>query len=482
MEPDRRIGAARLASLVAGFDRDPSWAGLAAALRELIGDGRLGLDLRLPSERELSAAVGLSRTTVTKAYETLRESGYARSRTGAGTWTAIPGGSRQVHDHLLLPGPEGDVDIDLTIAAASAPPGLVRAYEAAVADLPSHLAGSGYSPQGIGSLRELIAQRYTDRGLPTTADEVMITAGGLAAVAATAQAFTAPRQRVAMESPTYPNAAGALGSAGASLVAVPVDAQGWDVEEVLGAIGRAKPQLAYLIPDFHNPTGHLMSSADRALLAGALADRGILPLIDEVAQPLAFDDELAAAMPEPFGCHHRDVVTIGSASKSHWGGLRLGWARAPRRRIEALVRARTSLDLGAPILDQLALIHLLTDGDAMVAQNRRRLREGRDAVVDRLRERLPQWQFVVPQGGVVLWCRLPVAAAVTLSEVAATRGLLLAPGPVFAVEGGLNQHLRLPLTRPVDELVRAVDLLAELWPMAAAAGERSGRGERFLVA
>src|SRR5262245_20377438 len=115
----RSVSAARVATLVGDFDRSPAYAGLADALVLLIGDGRIGLDVRLPSERELTESLGVSRTTVTRAYAALREAGYAEARRGAGTFTRVPGGRARVHDRSLLPRP-GDGDaIDLNCAAPS---------------------------------------------------------------------------------------------------------------------------------------------------------------------------------------------------------------------------------------------------------------------------------------------------------------------------------------------------------------------------
>jgi DNA-binding transcriptional regulator YhcF (GntR family) len=99
----RLISAGRVATLVGGFDRSPAYAGLADALILLIGDGRIALDVRLPSERELTDALGVSRTTVTRAYAELRDAGYAAARRGAGTFTRVPGGRARAHDRALLP-------------------------------------------------------------------------------------------------------------------------------------------------------------------------------------------------------------------------------------------------------------------------------------------------------------------------------------------------------------------------------------------
>ena len=107
---------------------------------------------RLPSERDLTAALGVSRTTVTRAYAELRDRGYLASRQGSGSVVALPGdaaGSPSGHRPAARVGPaDGDV-IDLTCASMSAPPGTVAAYERAIAELPRYLAGTGYHPLGL---------------------------------------------------------------------------------------------------------------------------------------------------------------------------------------------------------------------------------------------------------------------------------------------------------------------------------------------
>ena len=160
----RTISAGRVATLVDGFDRSPAYAGLADALTLLIGDGRIGVGLRLPSERELTDALAVSRTTVTRAYAALREAGYAEARQGAGTFTRVPGGRVRAHDRALLPGPGDEEAIDLNCAAASAPPGLAAAYAEAAAELPAYLGGHGYFPAGLPSLQAAIAASYDERG------------------------------------------------------------------------------------------------------------------------------------------------------------------------------------------------------------------------------------------------------------------------------------------------------------------------------
>src|SRR5690606_32351538 len=155
-----------------------AYAGLAEALQLLIGDGRIGVDVRLPSERDLTQALGVSRTTVTRAYAQLRDAGYAEARRGSGTRTRVPGGRARAHDRALMPASDTGA-IDLVVTAPTAPPQTAAAYAAAMAELPAYLSGIGYFPLGVDRLREVIAQGYTDRGLTTTPDQVMVTSGAL---------------------------------------------------------------------------------------------------------------------------------------------------------------------------------------------------------------------------------------------------------------------------------------------------------------
>jgi DNA-binding transcriptional MocR family regulator len=474
------ISAGRVATLVGGFDRSPAYAGLADALILLIGDGRITLETRLPSERELTEALEVSRTTVTRAYAELRDAGYAEARRGAGTFTRVPGGRARAHDRALLPRP-GDGDaIDLNCAAPSAPPGLARAYAEAAADLPAYLGGHGYFPAGLPELQRAIAATYDARGLPTDAEQIMVTPGALSAASIVAQAFTSPGDRVLVESPVYPNATDALRHGGARLTPSPVDPEGWDLDAVGAVLRQTAPRLAYLIPDFQNPTGHLMTDEQREEYAGHLRRAHTVAIVDEAHQGLPLEGQ---AMPRPFAAFAPGTITIGSASKSFWGGLRLGWIRVPHGQLDRLTQARVSMDLGAPVMEQLVLIRLLAAADEILTANRARLREQRDGLVAAIGDRLPEWRFHLPTGGLALWCQLPGPLGTTVAAEAERLGVIVAPGPVFAAEGGLDRFVRIPWTRPADELEEAVRRLATAWSVVRdRRGADTGSTSRVMVA
>lgn len=462
---DRRLGVRELAGLLGAWPASgvPAYAALAARVRLLVLDGRLPVGVRLPPERALATTLGLSRTTVSAAYDVLRESGHAASRQGSGTWTSLPSSGADVPTWAPEPAPAGVTD--LAHAAPAAPPQLHAAYAAALEELPLHLPGTGYDYRGLLGLREALAERFTERGLATTPEQVLVTSGALQAVRLALSLVVRAGDRVVVEQPGYPNGLDAVRDLGGRPLVVPVDPRSgrWHLATLDSPAGRSA-RAAYLVPDFHNPTGALMDDDGRARVAQALARSDALAVIDETLVELALDD---GPMPAPFARHApagASVVTVGSASKIFWGGLRVGWLRSDAATVARLAALRSRLDLAGPLLEQLAVLHLMRELPAVRALRRDGLRRSRDTLAALLREHLPSWRFEVPTGGQVLWCGLPVGASSTaVTAAAAELGVRLTPGTRFAADGTLESWLRLPYARPADELARVVPVLAQAW-------------------
>jgi DNA-binding transcriptional MocR family regulator len=473
---ERVLAASRIATLVGDFDRSPAYQGLAEGLRVLITDGRVPVGVRLPSERELTEALGVSRTTVTRAYAELRDRGFLVSRQGSGSVASLPAAHGLRGDHLLTPQEQADDKIDLTCAAPVPGAGLLAAYQRAVAEMPRYLSGSGYYPTGLPELREAVAARYAGRGVPTSPEEIMIVPGAMTGLAVASRALVKRGARALVESPTYPNGIATLRHSGARLVSSDVTRDDARVDALLDVVRQVGPALALLIPDFHNPTGHLMSEEDRERVAAALGRAGTTPVIDESMVDLPLDGQ---SMPSPFTAYSPGAVSVGSLSKPFWGGLRVGWVRAPEPMMDALVRARLSLDLGTPLLEQLVAVDLLATGGPLLDDRRTQLRTSRDAALAALSEHLPEWRVRTPGGGLSLWCELPEdrAHSSDLVPYAAGRDVVVVPGPVFAPEGGLDRFLRIPYTAAPHVLEDAIARLAVAW-RDAPRGVMGGRAPR----
>jgi DNA-binding transcriptional MocR family regulator len=452
----RSINATTLARLLGGAPAArPYYAAISGGLRGLVLDGRLPLRTRLPAERDLAAVLGVSRTTVTAAYDALRSEGFVESRQGAGSWTALPGGAPVAARHGLT---EDRTLIDLACVSPAAPAGFDECVAAAVAELPRHTGGPGYEPLGLAGLREAIAERYTTRGVPTLPEQILVTTGAQNALCLVLQVFVHPGDAVLVESPTYPHALDALRRAGARLVPAGVNA-GWDLELMAGGMRQAAARLAYVIPDFQNPTGRLMGDGDRAALVTAAREVGAYVVADETFAELAVDD---VTRPRPLAAHDTDgrVVSIGSVAKVFWGGLRIGWIRAGQALVRRFAEARETVDLASPVLEQLIVTELLGRMETIVAARRAMLRERRATLVAALRRECPAWEFDVPPGGLSLWVRLPGTSSTALAASATRHGLHTVPGTAFGVDGVLDDHLRVPYVLPPERLEEAVARLA----------------------
>ncbi|MBB3724975.1 MocR-like transcription factor YczR [Nonomuraea dietziae] len=462
MAADRMVGSRRLAAMLPDLaGARPAYRHLAQAISALILDGRVALHVRLPAERELAAALDVSRATVTAVYDLLRESGFARSRQGSGTWTALPEGRAPSGVSRLLGSRDSAIDL---ARAAPALPGAVLADALAQVgpELVEQAGSPGYHPYGLPELRAAVAERFTLRGLATVPEQILVTSGAQHALTLVLGLLCRAGDRVVVESPSYPNALEAMRRARLRAVSVPVGDGGWDVEIVESTLGQVVPQLAYLIPDFHNPTGCLMPEGERGRVLRAAQRCGAWLVVDETLAELALD----GAAPSPFACHapsggSGQVITIGSMSKTHWGGLRIGWLRAPSQLVTELAGQRVATDMGGSVLDQLLALVLLGRGGELLPSRLERLREQRAALVAALGEHVPQWSWRVPAGGLSLWVDLGEPVASALAERALDYGVRIEGGAYFAADPGVfEQRLRIPYTVPADVLGEAVRRLA----------------------
>jgi DNA-binding transcriptional MocR family regulator len=435
----------------------PAYQGLSDAIRLLIVDGRIPVGARLPSERAMADALRVSRTTVTAAYAQLGEDGYLNARRGARSTTALP----------VAPATRAEPTaptMSLAAAALSAPAASVsEAFADAIHDVTPYLHRVGHELVGVDVLREAIAERYCERGLPTEPDEVLVTTGALHAFNLVLTTYVQPGDRVLVEQPTYHGALTSITTAGARPVPVAMTDDGWEFDALQAAVHQLSPSLAYLIPDNQNPTGLTMTAYDRKRLAAIIAETRTRTVIDETILDMWLDDEVPEPMAASMSTRRDLVLTIGSMSKSFWGGLRVGWIRAERAAIATIAALRPSIDMGTPVLEQFAAARLLGLHGELLPERRDILRARRAYLLELLDRHLPDWEPGGGHGGMSLWVRLPAPMSTALSAAASRMGLELPAGPRFGVDGTLERFVRVPYALPEEELEAAIELLARAW-------------------
>ncbi|MEU4193088.1 PLP-dependent aminotransferase family protein [Kribbella sp. NPDC026611] len=434
--------------------RGPLYLLLATRLRALIDDGELPAGVLLPPDRALANALAVGRTTVVAAYDLLRSEGRIVRRQGSGTRVAgVPSGGPVEDapvDPIFLDSLEArDDDVLLAICAAPGdpPPQLADAF--AQLDLSRITNDIGYYPYGYPTLRAALADRYTARGVPTAPEQILVTNGGQQALSLLAHALVSPGDQVVVEAPTYPGALEVFREQGAVLRGLPVGLEGFEA-----AVRERRPAVAYVIPTYHNPTGAVLSSLARQRLAAT----GVPLIEDEVPADLGFPGEPQLT---PIAAYGANVISIGSLSKSIWGGLRIGWIRAATPLINRVARLRAVHDLGGNVPTQLAAVHLLPllDGPAL----HETLKSRHDHLRSLLSEALPTWELPTIAGGQCLWARLPHGDGVSFAQTALRHGLAILPGTTLDITGASNHHIRLHFRAQPPDLTEAVHRLTKAW-------------------
>jgi DNA-binding transcriptional MocR family regulator len=478
------VSAATLVDLLGPWadGADPLNEQLAAALARAIDLGLLPPGTRLPAERELARELALSRTTIVAAYDRLRLAGLARSRQGSGTRVATrrPGLTQAYlapvdsmdSDAVLMPSassappiglltPLVDDAIELTIGALPAGSIVAEAMAAAVRDdLPTLLLDTGYDPFGLPALRERIATHLGRMGVPTEPDQVLVTSGAQQALHLIGSQLGGPGSSIVMENPSYIGAIDAFRTTGNRLIPIPVDGEGGRVE-VIGLLGSSAPvRLVYVIPTFQNPTGGIMSEPRRRDLARLAGESGF-----HIVEDLTPDLTLGVDSPPPIAAFDPGdrVITVGSLSKLAWGGLRVGWVRAPRAIIDRLVAGKIVADHSSSLVTQAIGARVFDRIDEVAARSREAGAERRAVLMAALAERLPEWTWTEPKGGLSLWVRLPGTDAVAFSRLAATLGVVVRPGPLASPDGGFRDHIRIAYGSEPARLVDGVERLAAAW-------------------
>lgn len=440
---------------------------LANSIAQSIQEGVLCRGDRLPSVRHASASRHVSPSTVLEAYYLLEARGLITARERSGYFVA--GGSVNIPS---APDPVFSTDCESTevdvselvfevlqsirlkniVPLGSAFPSpllfprvnLARTMASSVQEMDPWSSVDNLSA-GDANLRRQIALRYMIDGLHVAADEIVVTNGALEGLNLCLMAVARPGDTILIEAPTFYAALQSIERIGLRAVEVPSHPKdGIDLTAMERAIERHKPKACWLMTNFQNPLGSLLSDEKKKALVEIITKHQVPLIEDDVYSELYFGTK----RPTPAKTFDTEglVMHCSSFSKCLAPGYRVGWV-APGKYLQAVERLKLTTTISASVPAQAAIAKYLQKGgyDKHLRNLRHTLMVNQIKFIEAVERHFPDGtRLTAPQGGYFLWVKLPDGVnALQLHKLALANGISIAPGPIFSAQRGFTDYIRL---------------------------------------
>ena len=440
---------------------------LANAIAQSIQEGVLCRGDRLPSVRHASASRKVSPSTVLEAYYLLEARGLISARERSGYF--VTGGSINIPS---APDPVFSADSESTevdvselvfevlqsirlkniVPLGSAFPSpllfpranLAKTMASSVQEMDPWSSVDNLNA-GDANLRRQIALRYMIDGLHVAADEIVVTNGALEGLNLCLMAVARPGDTILIESPTFYAALQSIERIGLRAVEVPSHPKdGIDLAAMERAIERHQPKACWLMTNFQNPLGSLLSDDKKKALVEIITKHQIPLIEDDVYGELYFGTK----RPTPAKAFDTEglVMHCSSFSKCLAPGYRVGWV-APGRYLQMVERLKLTTTISASVPAQVAIAKYLQKGgyDRHLRNLRHTLMLNQIKFIEAVERHFPEGtRLTAPQGGYFLWVKLPDGVnALQLHKLALANGISIAPGPIFSAQRGFTDYIRL---------------------------------------
>jgi 2-aminoadipate transaminase len=322
-----------------------------------------------------------------------------------------------------------------------------------------------YGPtRGYQPLLEAIVGLLQQRGITARIDELIITSGSQQGIDLVGRVLVSPGEVVLVELPTFTGGIAAFKNVQADVVGVRQETDGIDLHDLDRVWQRERAagkvvKLLYLVPNFQNPTGVLMSLEKRWQVVAWAERRDVLIIEDDPYGSLYFEDVVTAAETRPLRADDPSgrVIYLSTFSKTLAPGLRVGWMVAPPSLIERFDTAKQGADLTSGILDQRLVYESVRSGvvDRLAPKLRALYQQKRTAMESAIREALGETlTWSMPKGGFFLWATLPDGYSdVVLLDRTLAHGLIFVIGSAFYVDGTGHDKIRLSFSAPSVERI-----------------------------
>ena len=443
-------------------------------IEKAISSGALIKDSKLPSTREVSTLLKVSRNTVLTAYENLESRGVIYSVKGKGSFVKIvPESNEQVvslnwKNRLSQYGRTcEDMDIIKTeycyekgmISFKSiAPEGdlfdveeFKRAFLDVIAIEGEKILNYGYA-KGYRDLIEYLLEYMKSKGVSIKGKDILVTNGFTEGLDILLSAYTSPKDKVICEMPTHHTTLKMMKAYGLEVIGVPMDEQGIDINELEKKIIMHSPKWVYLTPSYQNPTGIVMSGERRNEVYKILSRYQVACIEDGFNEELLYTGSHVMPISALAG-ESNHIIYLGSLSKILFPGLRLGWILADKECISTLESVKRAKNIHTSFLDQAIFVQYMKSGafERYVKKVRKYYRDRYLFMVEKIKKYIP-YKSLCGEGGLHVYLVLDdnIDTRVLLDRCYA-RGVLFMPGDIFRSDGKKTSCLRLGFARLKDE-------------------------------
>lgn len=431
---------------------------------EKIMNGTWPVGAIIPSQRQLASDFYVNRSTVVAALDELKADGILVGRGRAGTCVAENNfimsdvsqakWHKYISDGIHIPNYKtikmindneiGDSILRLSSGEASPEMFSKEKMQFVLNEVSKEIDSLGYEgPTGVLSLREEISKYLKSIDIDASPNSILIVSGALQAIQLIAMGLLQRGSTVFVEKPSYLYSLQILQTLGMRRVGIPIDDEGLLCDAIGDQLNKNKASIIYSIPNYQNPTGHVMSLSRR---------KELIDLCTQEKLPVVEDDvygELWIDTPPPKSLKSLDesgnVLYIGSVSKTLSPGLRIGWVVGPETVINRLADIKMQMDYGSSSLSQLTVAKWFETGlyNEHLIEMRKSLKKRRDYTISMLSHYfsdIATWD--IPQGGFFVWIKLNQGLSLyKVFEEALRENILFYPGYVYDIAP--NNYLRI---------------------------------------
>lgn len=322
--------------------------------------------------------------------------------------------------------------------------------------------------EGYQPLRDIIAAWIKNKeNIGTDDDTVLILSGATQVMDLVTKVLCNEGDTVICEEPSFIGSLNCFRSYGCRLKGVPVEADGMDMDALEKALDETdKVKFIYTIPNFQNPSGATMSLEKRQRLYSLAKKHNVIVLEDNPYGDLRVTGENVPTVKsmDTEGI----VIYAGSFSKILAPGLRVAYCCGPKQILAKMTVGKQASDVHTPCLNQMIVNEWFKhyDVDAHIAKIQGIYRKRLNLMCDAIDRELGDFvEYVRPEGGLFIWCRLPdYVDMLEFVKRAVEKKVAVVPGNAFLTDDkAVTQYIRLNFSTPTEEgIVKGIQILGEI--------------------